>query len=70
MKIEYSAHAKARIKQRKISKDRILQTINDPDETNFSFRDRQIYRKKFGDIILEVVTIKEKKLIVVTAYYL
>lgn len=71
MKIEYSAHAKARLKQRKISKNKILQVIKNPSETDFSYRDRRIYRKKFSDIILEVVTTNEDdKLIVVTAYYL
>lgn len=69
--LEFSDHAKERNLKRKIPKDRIIKTVKNPDEVLESVRDRKLRRKKFGEKILEVVTITEgKEIIVITQYYL
>lgn len=71
MKIEFSKHAKERLKHRKIPQKRIIQTLSSSTDILSSFRNRTLSRKRFGGKILEVITKKEKnKVIVVTAYYL
>ena len=69
--IEFFDHAKERNLKRKIPKDRIIKTIEEPEEVLDSVKDRKLRRRKFGDKILEVVTITEDdKIIVITQYYL
>ena len=69
--IEFSEHAKERNLRRRIPKDRIIQTVKEPEEILNSSKGRKLKRKKFDDKILEVVTITEgKKIIIITQYYL
>ena len=69
--IIFSDHAKERNLLRKIPKDRIIKTVENPDEIVKSVKNRKICRKKFGRKKLEVVTVKEnKKTIIITQYYL
>lgn len=71
MKIALSQHAKDQILARSIPLKAIEFTLKTPDRIVPSFRNRTLYQKAFGDKILEVVTIKENKmLIVITVYYL
>lgn len=49
----------------------ILATINSPDQATASYRQRNLYRKHFGDEILEVVTVTESDtIVVITQYFL
>ncbi len=69
--IEFSDHAVRRNIKRKIPKKWILETVENPEEIIESFKERKLRRKKFGDKILEVVTITEGNSIkVITQYYL
>lgn len=71
MKFEFSEHSLERIKKRQITKGQIFQTIISFDETSGSYRSRKLFRKRFDDKILEIVTIKENsKIVIITAYYL
>ncbi len=71
MKLEFSDHAIEQQKIRKIPKMRIIDTVRDPEETEASFRGRVLSRRSYRNKMLEVVTItEEKRIIVVTAYYL
>lgn len=71
MKIDFSEHAKERLRLRKISKNRVMETMANPDEEVGSYRLRKLLRKRYGGRILEVVTRPENNtIVVVTAYYL
>lgn len=69
--IVFSKHVKERLAKRRILKTRVTKTVQFPEEISESSRSRKISRKKFGNKILEVVTITEGSIItVITAYYL
>lgn len=69
--IEFSDHADNQRKRRNIPKHRILQTVQSPDNTRSSYKNRTLRRKTFGSKILEVVTTTEGTTItVITQYYL
>ena len=70
MEIEFSQHSKDQIKRRGIAKKKVVETI-ETGKHEVSFRERKTYRKKFGQKMLEVVTVDEgSKLIIITAYYI
>jgi len=49
----------------------VLATINSPDQATASHRQRNLYRKYFGDEILEVVTVTDNDtIVVITQYFL
>lgn len=69
--IEFSNHAKERNRKRKIPKSWIIKTVENPKEIIDSLKGRKLNRRKFGNKILEVVTITEGiKVIIITQYYL
>lgn len=69
MPIKFSNHAIDNLKERKISKKRVVETVNNPDNMLASFKNRRLRQKRFGDRILEVVTVTEgSRITVVTAY--
>lgn len=71
MKIIFSDHAKRQNLFRKIPKKSILETLKNPDTVVRSFRNRRLRQKRFGDKILEVVTITEENTVtIVTQYWL
>ncbi len=71
MKIKFSEHAKEQLRERKIARRLIIQTVNDPESKQKSFRKRLLLRRSFGGKILEVVTVKElDHLVIVTEYFL
>jgi hypothetical protein len=72
MKIEFSVHAVKQLQVRsRISKSMVLDALRDPDEILQSYRDRQLYRKRYGEEQLEIVIVQEdNKLVVITQYYL
>lgn len=71
MPIVFSDHAKEKSKKRNISKNSILQTISNPEQTKTGFRGRKLRQRRFGDKILRVITYTAgSKITVVTCYYL
>lgn len=71
MPIKFSDHAKSQLKKRGISQKLAIETVENPDETEDSFKARKLRRKSINDKILEVVTKTEgNKITIVTGYYL
>jgi hypothetical protein len=49
----------------------VLEVMHNPEQVLESYRNRQLYRKQYGNEWLEVVTIKEdNKIIIITQYFL
>ena len=70
MPIVFSDHAKEQLRDRNVSIKRVRIAVENPDEILSSFRNRKLRRRRFGDNILEVVTITEgSRITVITAYY-
>lgn len=71
MPIIFSEHAEKQLKERYISKKRTTEAVKNPDRILESFKNRRLRQRRFGDKILEVVTVTEgSRISVVTAYYL
>lgn len=72
MEIEFSEHSLSQFKIRsRITKSMVLDALHNPDETSQSYRSRELFRKKYGQELLEIVAVKEdNKLIVITQYFL
>lgn len=71
MSIEFSKHAKERLKKRSISPKLIKDIVENPDEILSTFRGRKLRRRRFSSKILEVVTKTEgSKITIITAYFL
>lgn len=68
---KFSKHARERNIKRKIPNKFILETVKKPDSILASFKGRRLRRKRFGEKILEVVTITNGNIItIITQYYL
>ena len=72
MEVEFSRHSLTQLLIRsRITKSMILNALQDPDKVLQSYRNRQLYRKQYGEEWLEIVITKEdNKLIVITQYFL
>jgi len=72
MKIEFSQHAVNQLKIRtRITKQMVVETVKNPDETSLSYKNRKLYRKRFSEEILEIVTtLEDNKTIIITEYLL
>lgn len=71
MQVIFSNHAKGQLKRRSISQRLVIKVIKNSKEITMSFRGRKLHRIKIGDKILEVITkTEDKKVIIITAYYL
>lgn len=71
MSIKFSDHAAAQLKERKIPKKRVVDTVKKPETKSKSFKNRTLRQRRFGSKILEVVAVTEdSKITVITAYYL
>ena len=68
MKINFTEHAKDRIKKRHISKDEIINAIKYPDKTIKKKR-KNIIKKNIGRANIEVVYERNKYIKVITVYY-
>jgi len=69
--IIFSDHAENQRRIRKIPKIKILKTVKHADEILYSYKGRELHRRKFGNKILEVVTVTENENItIITQYYL
>ena len=69
MKIIFSAHSLLKLKQRNIIKQKIIQTVKNPDVVLLSLLNRKMAYKKFGKLYLKVVFIKESDIIVIITQY-
>ena len=69
MKIIFSAHSLLKLKQRNIIKQKIIQTVKNPDVVLLSLLNRKMAYKKFGKLYLKVVFIKESYIIVIITQY-
>lgn len=71
MKIVFSDHAKEQLKERKIPKRFVLDTISNPEDQEKGYRGRSLLRRQFDGKILEVVmVVEDEQLIIITQYYL
>ena len=71
MPIVFSEHAKKQLKERNISRERTVDTVENQDRMLASFKSRRLRQRRFGDRILEVVTATEgSRITIVTVYYL
>lgn len=70
MKIIFSAHSLLKLKQRNIIKQKIIQTVKNPDVVLLSLLNRKMAYKKFGKLYLKVVFIEENdKIVIITQYW-
>ena len=70
MKVIYSDHARQNMLERKISEQRVVETLTFPDKIVSSRKDRKIAQKLFGNLVLRVIYKEtEKVYIIVTVYY-
>lgn len=72
MEIEFSGHSLDQLKERPtVTKEMVLETINNPDKKLSSYKQRTLYQKHYAENILEVVTILDSgKIVVITEYFL
>lgn len=70
MQIIFSDHAIERMNSRDISKLQVYATIKSPQEKVISYRDRIIYKRKFENKTLEVITKQENGLIIIISAYM
>lgn len=69
--IIFSSHSLAKLKQRNLKKELVIETLTDPDSTKPSHGDRTIAFKKFGKLYLKVVFRKEgANIIVITQHWI
>lgn len=72
MEIEFSVHAIGQLQIRsRITRAMVLETLHNADQILQSYRNRELYRKRYGDKWLEIVAVKEdNKFTVITQYFL
>jgi hypothetical protein len=72
MEIEFSKHASDQLKIRStITQAMVLDALKSSEEIVKTYRDREIYRKRYGNQLLEVVAVKEdNKIVIITQYFL
>jgi len=70
MKITFSKHALLKINQRALDKDKILETVHEPDfiQPSYSFREAR-FRLYTKNHLKVVVMIKVGEIIIVTAHW-
>ena len=71
MQIVFSEHALLKIRQRVLSKEKILETIDSPHFVQPSYGGREEWYRDFGKNHLKVVIMKENNIVVVvTAHWI
>jgi hypothetical protein len=72
MEVEFSRHSLDQLKIRsRITKSMVLDTLHNSDEVQQSYRGRKLFRKRYGNELLEIVAVQEdNKLIIITQYFL
>ena len=69
MEINYTLHAEEQIKERKILKVWVEETIKSPDETKRS-GNKYYVTKKLNGKMLKVVYVKEKYIKIITTFFI
>ena len=70
MEIIFSDHALIKIRQRRLSKDHIIATVENPSLVKSSYNLREERYRHFGKSWLKVIVIREQELIIViTAHW-
>ena len=71
MKIVFSDHAELKIRQRKLSRQKILETVEHPDFIRESYNGREEWFKDFGKNHLKVIVIiGDEILTIITAHWI
>ena len=71
MKIIFSDHARLKIFQRKLSRQKALETVAHPDFIQQGYNGREARFKNFGKNYLKAITVIEKDaLVVVTVHWI
>ncbi|MDO8518263.1 MAG: DUF4258 domain-containing protein [bacterium] len=71
MQIEFSDHAELKIRQRKLSRQKILETVERPDLVQLGYSGREKLFKNFGKNHLQVIVKREAgSIVVVTAHWI
>ena len=52
MKIKFSDHALLKIKQRNLTKERVVEVVNHPENREVSYNGRYLAEKNFGKLTL------------------
>ncbi len=69
MEIEFTEHAKDRLKKRKIKKEEIIQAINNPDKIKKE-EGKYYVQKDIGRGKIEIVYNKDKYIKIITLYWI
>lgn len=68
--IEFTTHARRKIRQRNLREIWVIETLEKPDFTRASYKGREIAYKRRGKVHLKVVFVGEgDKIIVLTAHF-
>ncbi|MBI3495056.1 DUF4258 domain-containing protein [Candidatus Berkelbacteria bacterium] len=69
--IEFSSHAAYKMAQRRIARELIIKTLQDPNRIRRSYENRKIAEKRLGKLTLRVVFIEERgRIIVVRSHWI
>ncbi|HIH73204.1 MAG: Uncharacterized protein XD43_0977 [Thermococcales archaeon 44_46] len=70
MKIVFIPHALERMKERKISKELVIETITSPDEVYIGYFGRKVAQKRLNGKLIRVVYEESKDEVVVITVYI
>lgn len=69
--IIFTNHALLKLKQRSLTKEKVIQAVEKPDEIMLTYGERNSVLKKFGKLYLKVVFRKEgKDTIIITQHWI
>ena len=68
--IIFTSHSLLKLKQRKISKAKVIETLKNPDYVAEGYANRKIALKRFDKLYLKVIYKKENKdIVIITQYF-
>ena len=67
--IIFTQHSLLKLKQRKIPKELVVETLKNPEHISESYSNREVLYKKFGRLYLKVIFRKEEKYIIIITQY-
>ena len=68
--IIFTSHSLLKLKQRKISKAKVIETLKNPDYVAEGYTNRKIALKRFDKLYLKVIYKKENKdIVIITQYF-
>jgi hypothetical protein len=65
MRVVFSRHSLLKLGQRHISREKVIDTVREPDYVFPSYADRKAAYKKFGKLYLKVIFKREKGIVIV-----